>query len=197
MRRERLRPVHSGAVLDELYAPNVSHTYWPDHVVRVEATIGVARFFDPVQSVADLAYGDGAIVRAIVAAQREPIRVQLGDLMPRPVPESLNLGTVTVGDFLFTVTRMDPTDLLVATEILEHVDDPLMLLAMARRRARRLLLSTPVGAFGDANPEHYWAWDAEAVDDMLNQAGWSVDLYASIGWTSPAHPYTFGIWAAS
>lgn len=181
MRRERLRAAYPDALLGKYYAKPHSHFDNADHRLRVAITIAMARALGPVGSVADLACGDAAIVSAVNAPQRH-----LGDLAP---------GYPICGTIESTIGQIPPVDLFVCTETVEHLDDPDTVLKAVRGKTTTLLLSTPVGCFHDTNPEHYWAWDREAVEAMFGAAGFTPFTYVELDLTSygPDH-YCFGQW---
>jgi hypothetical protein len=176
----RIRPRYSAAELKEMYDHRYDHRCWPDHVTRVAATIEVGRRVFDGGVVADLSCGDGAIATGIAG---EDATVLLGDLVP---------GWPITGRIETTWRKLPPVDLYVMTETLEHLDLPLLTLRRIRRKARRLLLSTPVAPAWDDNPEHYWAWDRAGVEELLAEADWVPVEYEQIC-PSP-HVYTFGIW---
>lgn len=190
--RKRLRPALTPVELQLLYPQPHEHTRWPDHLIRVEETIALGRelligdveldIYPPV--VADLSCGDATIARAL-RGEMEGGQVILGDFAPGydhvgPIEETL-----------FNLSR--PVDLFILSETLEHLEDPDKVLALIRTRARMLLLSTPVDAFDDTNPEHLWAWDVEEVEEMLATAGWKIAQHRVLD-----HPaggiYNFGLW---
>jgi len=125
-------------------------------------TIDVARWFAPTRTVADLSCGDGAVAAALDAH-----RTYLGDLAP---------GWDICGPIEETVDRIPKVDLFVCTETVEHLDDPDGVLARIREKTFGLVLSTPVAEFTDGNPEHYWGWDADDVEDMLQTAGFTPEI---------------------
>lgn len=181
MRRERLRPAHDAETLAALYNRPYDHRRWPDHVTRVQATtkMGLLLLGGQVPGVvADLSCGDGGIINALPAGRRI-----YGDLVSA---QPLDL----VGPIETTIREVGPVDLLVNTETLEHLDDPDMVLNAIGEKARMLLLSTPIEAWGDvSNVEHYWAWDKEAVDAMVEAAGFQTMYYVELPlW------YRFGVW---
>jgi len=180
VRRERLRPAYGPGELVALYAAPYDHRRWVDHIHRVNATIAAGLTLldgELAGTAADLSCGDGTILRALPAQRRI-----FGDLV-----SSCDLDLV--GPIEATIGEIDPVDLLVCTETLEHLDDPDGVLQAIAEKARMLLLSTPVEAWGDDNPEHYWAWDAEEVEDLLTAAGFTVVDYRPLPlW------YRFGIW---
>jgi hypothetical protein len=179
--RRQLRPFYTPDQLAVLYATPYDHTRWPDHVERVAETIRrLDRFAGLVgaHTVADLSAGDGAILNG----SRHPWRRRiLGDITEPagPIEQSLPL--------------LEPIDMFVCSETLEHVRDPDALLAGIRAKSRHLLLTTPHDEPDDSNPEHYWAWGADDVALMLEAAGWhdrEVELFTP---ASTDH-YTFQIW---
>lgn len=161
-----------------MYARPHDHRQFPDHDARVNATVavGLSLVGAGLASGADLSCGNGVILAAL------PVDVKLfGDLAP---------GYEFTGPIDDTLTQIPDVDLFVCCETVEHLDDPDTTIKTIGTKAGRLLLSTPVDAWGDGNPEHYWAWDREAVEEMLTAAGFKVSAYREV-WPS----YKFGIWA--
>jgi hypothetical protein len=178
--RERLRPAMSAEALAEMYAVPHDHRQWGDHEIRVNATVllGLKLCGIGVSSAADLSCGNGSILAAMPANTR-----YYGDLAP---------GYDITGPIEQTVDQIPAVDLFVCCETLEHLDDPDAVLKSLRAKTSLLLLSTPVGAWGDGNPEHYWCWDAREVELMLDAAGFAVREYAEV-----APSYRFGIWGCA
>lgn len=181
----RLRPTHSPEKLAELYAKPHDHRRWADHLLRVDATIAVARWMarNGIRSVADLSCGNGAIVDAVDAAERYKGDFAAGYDIRGPLEETLG--------------QIPDVDLYVCSETLEHLDDPAEVLKQIRGKAGALVLSTPVDAWNDQNEEHYWAWSKEGVEELLGGAGFSVAAYATVDFRH-VNPffYQFGIWGA-
>lgn len=159
------------------------HTVWQDHVLRVEHSAALLREMNP-ETVADLSCGDGALVE--LAGLMDVDRAHLGDLAE-------GWAWPYRGPIEQTIHQIPPVDVFVCTETLEHVEDPDGLLVAIRGKARRLLLSTPVGESDDSNIEHFWGWDAEDLDEMLAAAGWTerqVDLFEPF----EGAYYTYQVW---
>lgn len=191
MARQRLRPAHTAQQLAQLYAK--PYSCWErgdDHIERVYATAGLVAGLmqrHTLASLADLSCGDGMIART--AAVLVPnTRLWLGDLVPAPKLDA-------VGPIEDTMASFVQADLWLCSETLEHLDDPDQVLAAGRERARWLVCSTPLAAWNDPNPEHYWAWDAPDVYDMLTAAGWMPRTYATLQ-PEPDY-YRFQLWACS
>ena len=184
----RLRPAHTPERLAEIYARPHDSSRWPHHRLRVAVTIQIANALAPeIASAADLSCGDGAVLIDVKARRR-----YFGDLAP---------GHELTGPIEETVHLIPRVDLFVCCETLEHVEDPVKLLHTIRPVARRLILSTPVDAWEDPNPEHYWAWSAADVSDMLRDAGFRISVYNEldlrpphVGRPTEAGVYAFGIW---
>lgn len=183
--RTRLRPTPSPAEQAGLYPVPHQHTRWPDHILRVQVTIALARAMVPPGGlVADLSAGDAATARAL--AESHGCRLILGDLAP---------GYDLTGPIEATVPELDERpDLFLCTETLEHLDDPGSVLAEIAKRADRLLISTPIGEADDSNPEHVWGWDAAGVRELLDAAGWRPVVYAELDLRPGGFVYAYQLW---
>lgn len=185
MTRLRLRPAHSPDELARLYATPHNHRHFADHLARVEATIeaGQALAAGGVDRAADLSCGSGAILDALPAAEKF-----YGDFAP---------GYQFTGPLEQTLHEVPDVDLYVCCETLEHLDDPAAALNLMRGKTDRLLLSTPVDAWDDHNnPEHYWAWDRDGVEELLTGAGFEAVSYVAADLRAGGYQYCFGIWGA-
>jgi hypothetical protein len=180
--RLQLRDFYQPDEVARVYSRRYDHTLWGDHVLRVRHTAQILREMAPA-SVADLSCGDAAIVEQ---AGLQGVAV-LGDMVP---------GWPVCGPIERTIQEIDPVDVFVCSETLEHIQDPDALLTAIRKTADRLLLSTPVGESDDRNPEHYWGWDVEDLDEMLSAAGWSSRSVEMLHGQSTGS-YTFQIWRCS
>lgn len=184
MTRRRLRPAWPPEELARIYATPHDHTRWDDHRLRVAVTVEVGRWMTrrgDVHTVADLSCGDAAVATRLGADA-----TVLGDYAP---------GYPVTGPLEETLPALDAVDLYVCAETLEHLDDPDAALRTIRDRSRLLLASTPVNAWADVNPEHYWCWDRQGVEDMLAAAGWVVDAYVPVDLRPAGYYYAFGVWA--
>ena len=185
--RVRLRPAPGPKEMQALYPTPHDHTRWADHIIRVDQTIRMAEQLLPRGgTVADLSCGDAAIARSL--EQTHGAHAILGDFAE---------GYEYCGRIEETALCIAPdaVDLWILSETLEHLDDPELVLELIRKRARRLILSTPAGERGAGNPEHLWGWDCEDIGRMLAHTGWTPIDYKLL-----EHPaggiYNFMIWAA-
>ena len=172
---KRLRPTYTEEELAEVYDHQYFHNRWWDHKQRIKETIRIGRLIENLTSIADLSAGDGAIINGIEA----DIKI-LGDYFP---------AFEYCGKIEDTIQQIPKVDLFISSETLEHVDNPLEMLKSIRPKTKWLLLSTPENNWDDDNPEHYWAWDKEGVQELLEQAGFEPVYFESI----PIH-YTHQIW---
>lgn len=177
----RLRPAHSPDELARIYATPHNHTKWLDHKVRVAVTAQFAhQLAGHVESAADLSCGDGTVLSSLDVDTR-----YFGDFAP---------GYPLTGPLDKTIDQIPVVDLYVCCETLEHLDDPASALSRIRDKTKTLVLSTPVDAFQDTNPEHYWAWSREGVEDLLSAARFQVLAYAAADLRPGGGEYMFGVW---
>lgn len=173
--------------LRTLYSERHDHTRWQDHILRVNSTIALTKWFaggvPPLGimcsiSAADLSCGDGAILNALDLPTKF-----YGDFVP---------GYPLCGKIEDTLTDLPPVDLFLCCETLEHVAAPLAVLKGIRQKAKRLILTTPIGIGEDANREHLWSWDVEGVEELLKQSEWTVKVRQEIRFFTWA--YDWQIW---
>jgi hypothetical protein len=192
--REFRPPADEAGWYAERYPHGYQHDTWPDHRIRVRATVGLATValagHVPLAVVADLSCGDAAIP-AVLAAQVGASLLVLGDALGVRRTSPLVPSVTVPGSLPGSLAMLGQASVYVCSETLEHLADPDGLLIQLRPHARFLVASTPVGAHDDDNPEHYWAWDIPDVTGMLAKAGWAPLLVATV---DPRAVYTFGIW---
>lgn len=158
-------------------------------------TSAVALALGSPRIVADLACGDASVVST--AHQISPIEMAyLGDLsvdtlsqlVPRVLPFKVDR---RAGDIHDTLPQLPAVDAIVLTEILEHLEDPDHILALAREKARWLVASSPIVPDGnDHTAQHTWAFDTEGYREMLEQAGWEPKVWMTANCQD--HPYASG-----
>lgn len=186
MFRRRLRSKYPDDYLKAIYRTPHNSNNWEDHKVRVRQTIALGREAIVPEGgfIADLSCGNAAIANDLAEHFRaEPF---LGDYAP---------GYLYHGPIEKTIHDLGPNvNLFVCSETIEHLDEPDNVLREIRKRAGQLLLSTPIGENDTNNPEHYWGWDEEAVEAMLDSAGWKPRLRTSLSFFSPDFPYNYQIW---
>lgn len=189
---KRLRDYPTPTELSAMYAKPHDHTVFPDHAERVAATIELGKQFIADTwpdrehiSIADLSCGNAAIVEGV---RRPGDSVLLGDFAP---------GYLFTGPLETTIKGMPSVQLFVCCETLEHVADPVAVLRWIAARADGLLLSTPIDAWDDDNPEHVWCYDREGVEDLFARAGWTVGAFREVDMRPMGYPYSWGMWVCS
>lgn len=185
--RVRLRPAWTPAELDVIYDTPHDHRAWGyGHDIRVTQTIALAAWLADMapaaDRIADLSCGNGAIPLALTQAGRT---IVLGDYAP---------GWPLQGPLDDTLPRLEPVDLYICSETIEHLDNPDHALHLIGEKAHRLILTTPLGETSDGNPEHYWGWDHDGIGSMLADTGW-----ATVAQVDVAIPdsYTYQLWACT
>lgn len=170
--RERL--ARDGIEVDYQGRRDTSDNYF--HAARMNVTAGLIAWPHP-DTVLDPACGEG--VSILAAHDMHPFVGHVGDI------SSANVETVRqrapegwgfhVGDAEQTIRDVGKVDLIVLTEFLEHIEDPVGMLRLAREHARIVVCSSPEMRPGqiEYNPEHLWAFDGEGYKEMLAEAGWS------------------------
>lgn len=177
---------------------------WPDHVLRMTMTASLLSWLRPA-TVIDPACGDASIVitahalnpmqKALLNDISKPNFYRIGTELRPILPEELQVSCVPIEDALMAAPAT--FDTVVLTEILEHVENPVDILKMARVRASTLIASSPVfldDSILDDNPEHLWQFDAAGYQEMLTEAGWTTFAFVPIHLTE--FPYDFQLWAA-
>jgi hypothetical protein len=149
-------------------------------------------------SLIDPACGDASVVAYALELVEIP-HIELGDISEPNVEHALELGfaeAVWKGRCDVLLERTKSFDLVVLTEILEHLEDPDTTLRLARKSASVLVASSPVmrPSQRDENPEHVWMFDKEGYEEMLRDSGWRPFQYTFLRFESI---YDFGIWVCS
>jgi SAM-dependent methyltransferase len=126
-------------------------------------------------SVTDLGCGDGSLLamlpRHLLAWGYE---IGSGDVQAaRERGLDVRQGDLLTGLELADGVPMEYGDVLVASEVLEHLDDPQAFLGRLPRRI--VVASSPSRETGDWHtPIHSWAWDLAGYRDLFTQSGWRV-----------------------
>lgn len=179
--RNLQRPFWTPTQTAEIYAsPHDWRVLGDGHKVRIERLIAIAKTLYPnPDTVADLSCGIPTITDALRAK-----RTYLGDFAP---------GYEFTGPIEQTIDLIPDVDLFLCAETLEHLQDPDSVLVKIRGKAKALVCSVPICRVpeDDGNGEHYWAFDRDGFEQMLNECGWDVVIYeqvtASPGTTGPTY----------
>jgi hypothetical protein len=175
----RLRPKWSDQELGRIYATPHDHTFWEDHVIRVNRTLEIAKTIPDVSLVADLSAGDAFIIKGL-----DCIRTFIGDYAPH---------YEYTGAIEQTIEQIPDVDLYICSETLEHLDNPVAVLKQIRQKTKYLLLTTPHAKWDDVNEEHYWAWDKDGIAELLAEAGFETVSFELLE-LADAYYYDYQIW---
>ena len=180
--RVRLREKYSEGELQRIYSKPHEHSYWYDHRVRVQTSIGMIKAYLPFESAADLSAGDATIINALDIPTKH-----IGDYAP---------GYQYTGPIEATIRQIPNVDLFICSETLEHIDEPDALLFDIRTKTKWLLLTTPFGEIDSSNPEHYWGWDGKGINEMLQRAGFQPEALNVLEFFDKECIYKYQIWVA-
>src|SRR5262245_20743210 len=184
----RLRPTYAPLELREIYDHQYDHTQWPDHVMRVEATLDCIHAWTTPSMrriVADLSCGDAEIAKRIADTKL----LLLGDYVE-------NDAYPYHGRIEHTVMLLGFVNLFILSETLEHIDDPWNLLHWIHDKSAYLLITTRLDEQTDDTPEHYWGWDEDGIRDLLRDT--DCEPVNHIIFVPPVKDpyYTYQIWLA-
>lgn len=180
---KRLRNKNTEEELRRIYQRPHEHSNWPDHVIRVNKTIEIAKSLSGISSAADLSAGDAKIITSIGV-----INMYIGDYAG---------GYPISGSIDDTIGLIPKVDLFICCETLEHLDNPLQTLKKIREKTTYLLISTPHARFDDQNMEHYWAWDEDGLGELLAESGFSTTLHREVLKLQDEYYYDYQIWLCS
>ena len=149
---------------------NPAHQY--GHAERTVMAAGLIRKFVaeyPVATLVDLGCGDGSLLGML---RDLPARAWGYDAGLANVAQASQAGLdVRWADLL--ADDLEYGELIVATELVEHLADPRAFIRSLP--GRRLVLSSPSAEDGDWHYEHHaFAWDLDGYAAMVTDCGWTV-----------------------
>lgn len=178
---KKLRRFYNPSQLTQIYSHTYSPDSWPEHRERVARTIEIAQqLIDEyeLKSVADLSCGNGAIVDALRVADK--------------LKNDISTAGTSIEE---RVLMMEPVDLFICTETIEHIEAPWTVLEHVAQRTKWLLLSTPLDEDPSiGNYEHYWSFELRDVMTMLDHSTFYAASYELLG--KPHWTYSYQIWTA-
>jgi hypothetical protein len=170
--------------LEQLY----QHMNWGLFVQaeRDTATVEMARRVprEEVRSIADLSAGGANITPQI--ANHFGVTPVLGDL-------GRQYGYEISGELSQTLPTIEPVDLYVCSETIEHLEDPDSDLALIRSKTRYLVLTTPIAETWPVSHGHLWTWERPDVEAMIDASGFKTVDYEGVVLLDDGR-YFFGVW---
>lgn len=128
---------------------------------------------DYVPTVSDFGCGDGGLLQYL----RDTYGI-VGwgyDMQPSNVVHAQNTRGVDVRLTDFSDGSVEYGDIVIMTEVLEHLSDPHGALATIPDTTAYLIASSPFHETADAHYEfHNWAWDDDGYDAMIEKAGFNI-----------------------
>lgn len=151
------------------------HLEQPGHRERLLATAEIVMSYHPA-TVVDLGAGDGGLLSIL---QAQGITCWGYDLQQTNVDVAVNQRGVDVRlfDVVKNVDELEPSyDVMVCTEMLEHLIDPHgFVRALSGKALGVLVASSPWHETPDNHYEfHTWAWDVDGYRAMFENAGFIV-----------------------
>jgi 2-polyprenyl-3-methyl-5-hydroxy-6-metoxy-1,4-benzoquinol methylase len=201
---KRLRESYSEEALANLYKNPYKHDKFTDHILRVDITADLLSWaidrYSP-ESIADLTCGDGSVVlQALENSAHNSKKIILGDISKPNVDyvEGLALDPQIKFEFMLgkiedNIKKIDRVDIFVATETLEHIDNPKGLIQELSQKTKFLLLSTPDAEF-DQNTEHLWVWTRDDISNLLSENNFATIIELGIDTRPEGFPYKFQTW---
>lgn len=159
--------------------PRAPHLEQPPHQGRIYLA---ARFVSEAVTdlggqadVSDLGCGDGGLLSLV---QEIPGTTAWGyDFTPSMREGWAERGVTAYARNAFGTNRRGIRlgDVVVMTEVLEHLADPHGALKWARGKGKRLVCSSPFNENDQVHDEcHAWAWDLDGYADLIESAGWTI-----------------------
>jgi hypothetical protein len=158
-----------GWYAERAHAPHLEEGHRPrlEHAAAFIAQIALTR---GLRSVVDLGAGDGGLLSLL-----GPAFTAWGyDLVPENIRAAKERGVdVRYGDVINS--DVEWADIVVCTEMLEHLIDPHGFLRSIPRHVKALVCSSPWDERpGAAYAFHTWAWDLDGYRSLVEQAGFKV-----------------------
>lgn len=146
--------------------------------IQLLAVVEVAQKLE-ASTVVDLGAGDGGLLSLL-----GPEITGWGyDLQPTNVAaaRSRNVDVKLVNIITDPITW---GEIVVITEVLEHLSDPHGLVAKAARHSRALVCSAPCEETPESHYEHHiWAWDVAGFAKMITDGGWNIVRHYTVAAT--------------
>ena len=149
-----------------------------DHRQRLETCARLIRDLQPA-SVVDLGCGDGGLLSLI-----QDIPSWGYDFQPANADGWIQRGVIAEHRDVFNAFDVPRWgDLVVMTEVLEHLADPHAVIEWVSRHAEWVVASSPKNETGDHHGDcHAWAWDLDGYLDLF-EPHFQVTSHTTIDWS--------------
>lgn len=161
------------------HAPHLEQPTHRARILAAAAAVAEAAQTRGLSTVVDLGAGDGGLLSLL-----GPGITGWGyDLQPTNVIAALHrnvdvrLADITTGPIMWG-------EIVVATELLEHLRDPHGLVALAASHGQALVCSAPCEETPEQHYEHHvWAWDQVGFAEMVTSGGWRIMRHGTVAAT--------------
>lgn len=157
------------------HAPHAEQAIHRGRFDAAEALVREAVGALSLHSIVDLGAGDGGMLQRLRGLSEYGVRAWGYDLMPENVAYAQLTRKVDVFDVDFLTEKIEWADLVICTEVLEHLEDPHALVDKIARNTRVLVASSPAAETEeDHDPAHAWCWDMNGYAGMIQNAGFDL-----------------------
>lgn len=159
------------------------HLEQPIHRARMDVALQMV-LDSGAKHVVDLGCGDGGMLSLLAAADRG-ISARGYDFAPANEIGWLERGVMCYPlDFVNRWGEIPGADLYLATEVLEHLEEPEEVVRRVAQRGSMLVASSPWGeSAASIDGSHNWAWDMEGYADLFKRAGMRVLQHVKADWS--------------
>jgi 2-polyprenyl-3-methyl-5-hydroxy-6-metoxy-1,4-benzoquinol methylase len=167
--------------------PNCNHLDNRVHQARLEvaaAKATQAAFIMNTYTIVDLGAGDGGLLSLLM----EPYRTESYgyEIIADSVRYANDVRGVDVQRRDVLRTGIEHDGVCVATEMLEHLEDPhAFLRRLHHANVKHLIASSPHSETVEGHHEwnHAWAWDRDGYRAMFEETGWTVIQHEDVEWS--------------
>lgn len=172
---ERVAPVSTYEFHE--FRARAPHLEQPAHHARLASVSHAIRQLNP-QSITDLGCGDGGLLSLF-----KDIPSWGYDFQPSNAEGWEERGvTAQKLDFVAQPDKIVWGQLVVVTEVLEHLDNPHGLLNLISHNTKYIVASSPHGETPDQHAEeHAWGWDMEGYQQIFNP-DWVLLSHFKVDW---------------
>ena len=153
------------------------HLDQPAHRARLLTVARLIHEMSP-KSVTDLGCGDGGLLSLI-----KDIPALGYDFQPANAEGWTERGVAAKQlDFITNPNMVSWGELVVVTEVLEHLADPHALVELIAHNSKYVVASSPYGETAEHHAEeHAWGWDMQGYQQMFNPH-WIVTAHFMLDW---------------
>ena len=165
--------------------PNCNHVDNPVHQARLQAVADQVStlFLDrQVSSGYDIGAGDGGLLSLLNRNFRWPFWGY--EIISDSVRYAQEVRGVDVRQADVLRDDLPEADLVVATEFLEHLEDPHGVVSQLSERHRWAIFSSPHSETPEYHEwNHAWVWDREGYAHMIHDNGWHIVNHYDAEWS--------------